>query len=942
MTTYNPAEIEKKWSKRWEEKNLYAAKDFDSRPKSYILIEFPYPSGERLHVGHARSYSCLDAVARKRRMQGYNVLFPIGWDAFGLPAENYAIKTGIHPSVTTAANIANSKTQATSWGMSIDWDREITTSDPNYYKWTQWIFVQLFKHGLAYKDEIPVNWCPSCKINLANEEVIDGKCERCGTQTQRHRQNQWLLRITKYADRLLQDLDTVDYREDIKQQQINWIGRKEGASIKFRITGDSYATEAEAFTMRLDTIFGVTFLVVAPEVAREWTDQGWLAPQQVAGYIQQSLNKSEEDRKREEKQKTGENTGLKAVNPANGQEVPVWVADYVLKDVGTGVVMGVPAHDQRDFDFARQHKLSVKVVVEPVTGVEREAEEMRESIVAIVHDKKNNKFLSINWGKNLGGNLFIGGGLKKGEDPVAATLREIEEETGFTQVELISQSEIIHHHYVAKSKGVNRYIKAKGFYFELRGMQKSQPKLEVDEENKFKVAWIDQSEVEFLVKDELHKCVFDRLIKEQVFEGDRGILVNSEKYNGMTPAASRQQMLKDGLARKAVTYHLRDWVFSRQHYWGEPIPMVYCQKCGWQPVAEKQLPVELPQVEKYQPTETGESPLATMKTWVNTNCPKCGQSARRETDTMPNWAGSSWYFLRYCDPDSDNQLADPKKLKYWLPVDWYNGGMEHTTLHLLYSRFWHKFLYDIKAVPTPEPYAKRTSHGTVLGSDGRKMSKSRGNVINPDDVVNKYGADTLRLYEMFMGPFDQVVAWSWESVEGVFKFLKRAWVLVNSVEEQNSSAAAKAKAAKLIKKITGDLEATKFNTAVSTLMEFINWWQENSDQVGEDVAADFVKVVAPLAPFMAEEMWFKLGHKASVHLQSWPEYDESLLKGDKTTIIVQVNGKLRDRLEVAADKADSESYIQQLALASAKVKNHLKSSQYRQIWVPGKLINFVI
>ena len=711
---YDHKAVELKWAEKWQKTKLYRAIDGSKKKKSYILIEFPYPSGERLHVGHARSYSCLDAVARKRRMQGENVLFPIGWDAFGLPAENYAIKTGIHPAITTAKNIANAKAQAISWGLSFDWSREINTSDPKYYKWTQWIFVQLFKHDLAYKAEIPVNWCSSCKINLANEEVIDCNCERCGTQTERRMQNQWLLRITKYADRLLADLETVDYRQDIKRQQINWIGRKEGMIITF---GD-----IEVFTTRPDTLAGATFVAVASDDEERFT-------------------------------------GQMVMNPATGEKIPVWKANYVLDSYGTGAVMGVPAYDERDREFALKHKIKI---------IEMEPDE---------------------------------------------------------------------------------------------------------------------------------------------------------------------SMKKYGVS--AVTYHLRDWVFSRQHYWGDPIPMIYCDKCNWQPVPEDQLPVKLPEIAKYQPTDTGESPLAKIKTWVKIACPECGGPARRETDTMPNWAGSSWYYLRYIDPKNTEKLADPGKLKYWLPVDWYNGGMEHTTLHLLYSRFWHKFLFDLGAVPTAEPYAKRTSHGVVLGPDGKRMSKSRGNVINPDEIVKKYGADTLRMYEMFMGPFDQMVVWNQATMEGTYRFLKRVWDLTQGSRlKAQSSNGAKARVAKLVSKIDNDLQAMKFNTAVSAAMEMINWWKENKDEMGRDMAEDVVKALAPLAPFITEELWEKLGHKDSVHVQAWPKYDSKLAADERKIIVVQVNGRVRDRLEAGPD-------VEQRAVQSDKVKKYLGGAKYRAIYVPGKIINFV-
>ena len=739
---YLPTEVEPKWIKKWQETNIYAAIDNDKKPKSYILIEFPYPSGERLHVGHARSYSCLDAVARKRRMQGMNVMFPMGWDAFGLPAENYAVKTGIHPAITTKTNIERSKQQALSWGLSFDWNREINTTDPDYYRWTQWIFVQLFKKGLAYKQEIAVNWCPSCKTNLANEEVIDSKCERCGTETERRRQSQWLLRITAYADRLLEGLKTVNYREDIAAQQVNWIGKKEGALVKF---GD-----LEVFTTRIDTILGVTFIVVAPEIAKEWKN----LPKEALEYIEVALGKSERERK-QKTAKTGVDTGVRVWNPATGQDVPVWVADYVMMDVGTGIVMGVPAYDDRDGDFAKEHGLPM--------------------------DKKE--------------------------------------------------------------------------------------------------------------------------------------LVGPE--------------ITDKFSIKSYMYHLRDWVFSRQHYWGEPIPMISCPKDGWVNVSEEQLPVKLPDLEKFQPTGTGESPLAKVDAWVNTTCPVCGEPAKRETDTMPNWAGSSWYYLRYIDPKNSSCLADLEKLKYWLPVDWYNGGMEHTTLHLLYSRFWHKVLYDLGVVPTDEPYAKRSSHGMVLGVDGKKMSKSRPEtVINPDEVVAKYGADALRLYEMFMGPFDQKISWSWESLEGVHRFVKKVWNL-SQIDGGQGTDEAKNLLAKLVAKIDSDLENNKFNTAVAAMMEFINWWGEHQMEIGKAEIEVFLKALAPMAPFVTEELWNKLGNEFSIHTQAWPQL-QIAKTNEVVKLAVQVNGKLRG---VASSEEE--------AVRMENVVKYLDGKKYRVVFVPGKVINLV-
>lgn len=635
---YNPQKIELKWQKKWEQLSLNKAKDFSKKPKQYILIEFPYPSGDGLHVGHVRSYSALDAIVRKKRMQGFNVLYPIGWDAFGLPTENYAIKTGIHPVKVTEKNTKIFKKQLKSLGLSFDWSREVNTTDPEYYKWTQWIFLQLLKKDLAYQAKIPINWCPSCKTGLANEEVINGKCERCGTEVKKREQKQWMLKITNYADRLLKDLKTVDYSERIENQQVNWIGRSEGVVVKFQVP--TVDNQVEVFTTRIDTLFGVTALVLAPEhklIEKLKPDiKNW---EKVQKYIKQANKKSELERTDLEKEKTGVSLeGVYAINPGSKQKIPVWIGDYVIATYGGGAVMLVPAHDQRDYEFAKKYDIEIKEVIE-------------------------------------GGD-----------------------------------------------------------------------------------------------------------ISEQAFT-DYGTLINSGEFNDLKSKQAIQKITKwlenKRLGKKAVNYKLRDWIFSRQHYWGEPIPVVHCKKCGVVPIPEKDLPLKLPYVKKYKPTKTGDSPLAEIKQWVNTKCPKCGGSAKRETDTMPNWAGSNWYFLRYCDPKNNNQLADKKKLKYWMPVDLYNGGMEHTTLHLLYSRFIYKFLYDINVVPGPEPYAKRRSHGMVLAEDGRKMSKSLGNVINPDQAVKGYGADSLRLYEMFMGPFDQAINWSTQGLEGCYKFLKKVWRLFN-------------------------------------------------------------------------------------------------------------------------------------------------------------------
>lgn len=825
MEKYDPSKIEPKWQKEWEDEQIYRAEFPSNQEKYYALIEFPYPSGERLHVGHFRPYVGFDVIARKRRMQGYNVLYPFGWDAFGLPAENYAIKTGVHPSITTQENIANAKKQVQEVGLSFDWSREVNTTDPKYYKWTQWIFLQLYKHGLAYRDEITVNWCPSCKINLANEEVVDGKCERCGHETTRRMQKQWLLKITEYADRLLEDLGKVDYRGDIARQQRGWIGRKEGINITYPIDGlDELIT---TFTTRPDTNFGATFIVLSPEhpLASQIATEEYR--EDVYEYIHQAKEKTELERLQEAREKTGVFTGRYAVNRLNDDKLPIWISDFVLGGVGTGAVVGVPGHDRRDFEFARKFDLPIKRVVIGPDGDESE----------------------------------------------------------ITQIEQVQEEE--------------------------------------------------------------------------------GVMINSEFLNGLDIHEAIRKMVDHlenrGWGGRTISYHLRDWVFSRQHYWGEPIPIVYCEGCGEVPVPEEDLPVELPHVEKYEPTETGESPLAKVKDWVEVACPKCGGTAHRETDTMPNWAGSSWYFLRYCDPGNNEALASRETLNYFMPVDWYNGGQEHTTLHLLYSRFWHKFLFDVGVVPTEEPYQKRTSHGVVLAPGGKKMSKSRGNVIDPDDIVAQHGADSLRVYEMFMGPFEEQIAWSDEALAGVRRFLERVWGLCNEsvgvglpdpLPSGGETPPLQGELHRLIKKVSEDIEDLKFNTAVAAMMEFTNQLRANQAEVGESGLREedwgvFLKLLAPFAPHITEELWqtHYAGDKdgfVSIHQQAWPEYDLELVREEMVTIAIQVDGKVRGTVNVKSEVEDRKSEIEKLARQEESVQRHLTDKEIKQVvFVPGRIINFV-
>ncbi len=798
---YDHKTIEKKWQDRWEKEGCFHASDDHSKPKYYALIEFPYPSGQGLHVGHPRPYTALDIVARKRRMQGYNVLYPIGWDAFGLPTENYAIKNNIHPAIVTANNIERFKKQIKSLGLSFDWSREINTTDPSYYKWTQWIFLKLLENDLAYKSEMAVNWCTSCKCVLANEEVVNGVCERCGSPVIRKNKTQWILRITKYAERLIKDLDLVDYIPRVKTQQKNWIGRSTGAEVDFATTAGEKLT---VYTTRPDTLFGATYMVISPEhhYVDAWKDKIENFDELMA-YREAAAKKSDFERTELAKEKTGvEIKGVKAINPVSGKEIPIFISDYVLMTYGTGAIMAVPAHDERDWEFAKVFGLPMVEVV-------------------------------------AGGDI---------------------EKAAFTDIAT-------------------------------------------------------------------------------------GTLVNSDFLNGLTVEEAKKKIIsyltEKGIGHEKVNYKLRDWVFSRQRYWGEPIPVVHCEKCGIVPLPESELPLLLPEVESYQPTDTGESPLSKMTDWVNTTCPKCGGKAKRETDTMPQWAGSSWYFLRYMDPHNDKELASKEALKYWSPVDWYNGGMEHTTLHLLYSRFWHKFLYDIGVVPTPEPYAKRTSHGMILGENGEKMSKSRGNVVNPDDVVNEYGADTLRLYEMFIGDFEKSAPWSTSSMKGCRRFLERVDGIYSLLTDGDDFSPALEKSFhKTIKKVSEDIEDLKFNTAIAAMMSLINEIYAAGKITRKDLKT-FLLLLNPFAPHLTEEIWERAGFEDIIARAKWPEYDEAKTVENEIDIPVQINGKLKAVLRFAADVSKDDAIA--AAKADERVAKQIEGKTVvKEIFVPGKMINIVV
>ena len=799
---YNHKAVEEKWQKIWEDKGVFHASEDTEKEKFYALIEFPYPSGQGLHVGHPRPYTALDTVARKRRLEGYNVLYPIGWDAFGLPTENYAIKNHIHPEIVTKKNIARFKKQIQSLGISFDWSREINTTDPEYYKWTQWIFIQLYKHGLAYKKEMNVNWCTSCKCVLANEEVVNGVCERCGSEVVHKVKSQWMLKITEYADRLINDLDLVNYPDRVKAQQKNWIGRSKGAEVDFTTTtGDTLTI----YTTRADTLYGATYMVISPEhpMIKKWADK-ISNMDEIKKYQEAAARKSDFERTEVAKEKTGVRIdGVNAINPVNNKEIPIFISDYVLVSYGTGAIMAVPAHDTRDWEFAKKFDLPIIEVVK-------------------------------------GGNV---------------------QEEAYTD------------------------------------------------------------------------CA-------------KGIMVNSGMLDGLTVDEAKKKIIdwltSEGKGHSKVNYKLRDWVFSRQRYWGEPIPMVYCEKCGYVPIDEKDLPLRLPMVESYEPTDNGESPLAKMTDWINTTCPCCGGKAKRETDTMPQWAGSSWYYLRYMDPHNKNAIASKEALNYWSPVDWYNGGMEHTTLHLLYSRFWHKFLYDIGVVPTPEPYAKRTSHGMILGENGEKMSKSRGNVVNPDEIVDEYGADTMRLYEMFIGDFEKAAPWSKASIRGCRRFVERYWNLQNvlidgdKIRPELESAFNKA-----IKKVGEDIENIKFNTAIATLMALINDIS-NVKSINKEELRIFSILLNPFAPHVTEEVYeaCKLGNGILAEAE-WPKYDESKCVDESVEIVVQVNGKIKTKLNIPVD-ADKDTVLE-LAQNDENVRKAIDGMNIiKEIVVPKKLVNLVV
>ncbi len=957
MNKYEPHKIEPKWQKIWADAHLYSTDDDSSKPKSYILDYFPYPSGAGLSVGHVRNYTISDVYPRFRRMMGDNVLHPMGWDGFGLPAENYAIKQKISPRQATDENKANYKKQMQGMGFSYDWSREVDSTDPKYYKWTQWFFLLLFERGLAYQKESEQWWCPNDKTVLANEQVIDGKCWRCGHEVTKKTLKQWFFKITDYADRLIDDLNGLDWPEGIKAQQKNWIGRSFGVKLKFDVKGRDEIIET--FTTRVDTLGGATFIVLAPEhpLVEKLTTEKQV--REVKKYVEKAKTESEIDRMDTDKPKTGVFTGSYAINPLNNDEIPIWVADYVLMGYGTGAIMAVPAHDQRDFDFAKKFDLPIKHVVDPVL-VRDDAKDMtqfkkKRKIVALVENDEG-EILTINWGPKLGGRLTIGGTIEGSESPVDTALREIEEETGYHDLEVDEVgAETVHYKYYAFSK--QQACEAAVNFVRLKlksNIQKAQ-KLDDYEHGNFKVEWVNRETAEREITEPLHRYGYDKFIHGQVYTGE-GPLVHSGKYADLAGDEAKhaitEDLHKEGRAEATTNYRLRDWLISRQRYWGAPMPIIHCEKDGAVAVPEDQLPVMLPEIKSYEPAGDGKSPLARVESFVKTTCPKCGGPAERETDTMDGFACSSWYFLRFADPHNDKKAFDIEKVRYWLPVDTYIGGAEHAVLHLLYARFWTKVMKDANIIDFDEPFLTLRNQGMILASDGRKMSKSSGNVITPEAVIDQgYGADALRLFEMFIAPYNEETNWQENGLAGTDRFIRRVWRLVEefteSTEFQPNAELETALASltnKTIKKVTSDISSFAFNTAVAALMEFVNGMYKLKPDLplgGEswrEAINALLKLLAPFAPFVTEELWKALGEKESIHLQGWPKYHEKLIKEDLVEIPIQVNGKLRATITITLDSTEAET----TELAKKEISRQLEGQEIvRTVVVPRKLINFV-
>lgn len=933
--------VEKKWQEYWKNHHTFEAHIDKSKEKYYYLVEFPYPSGAGLHVGHVRSYTALDTLARKKRLMGYNVLFPMGWDAFGAPAEQYAIKNHIHPSIAVKENIKTFKSQIEKLGISFDWSREFATTDPEYYKWTQWQFLQFFKHGMAYKAKKNINWCPKCKMGLSNEDSSGGVCERCGTQVVQKEKEQWMLRMSDYAEDLIDGLNDTDFQERTKVAQINWIGKSTGAEVDFKLK--QVNEKLTVYTTRPDTLYGVTFMVIAPEHPYVDLYSGLIKNMnEVIDYREQTNKKTEFERTQLVKDKTGiKLEGLSAINPINNKEIPIYISDYVMMNYGTGAIMAVPAHDTRDYDFAKKFGIDIIQVLEEETGTPHSDESKKNSIVAIVYDEKQDKYLTINWGNN-GGRLFVGGTIKENESSLECAIREIAEETGYTDISLVKTAFKINHHYYAYNKDKYFNIQATPFLFTLNSDKTVSQNLDDDE--KFQVEWVSKDIIQKEIVDELHKKSFEYTVNETAMVGD-GIHINSDVLDGLHKEEAISKMIsyleEKGIGRKKTNYKLQDWIFTRQRFWGEPIPLIYCDDCGWVAVPDEDLPVLLPNVAEYEPTDDGESPLARIDEFVNTTCPHCGKPAKRETDTMPNWAGSSWYWLRYMDPHNDKEFASREALEYWGKVDWYNGGMEHATRHLLYARFWNQFLYNIGLVPNKEPFKVRASHGMILGEGGVKMSKSLGNVINPDDIVAEYGADTLRTYEMFIGDYEKEATWSEQGLNGCKRYLDRVVRLGEKVNDSlEYSSELEKDIHKTIKKVTEDIDALKFNTAVSTLMILLNK-MEKMDSISKKDYRTYLTLLNPIAPHITEELNEEYQLGSAICESSWPSYEEDKLVDSEKEIAVQVNGKVRATILVHID--DTDDIIKEKALSEDNVKKHIEGKEIVKIIViKGKIVNIVV